>query len=315
MSGRRLSLAVVVAAVAAPLPLAAQDVTATLARDTANVGDVVPVVVSVPVAAGERVAWPDTLPVGRGALENASRVRERLDTLAGGALARTGVYAVTPWRTGELELPELAVEVIGGRESPRRARVALPSLTVVTVLPPDTAGLEPRPARGVIGPSWAWGRIIALLALLAALLVGLIWWWRAKRRGEPEARAIAPLVPPRERALAALHEARDAGLLEAGEVKEFYVRWSVAVRDYAAALNGAWGEDLTTTELLARFRSHVGIHEAGALRDVLAPADQVKFARRVPDAETALAEWAAARAWVAAFDWPPRPVAPAEEAA
>ncbi len=86
------------------------------------------------------------------------------------------------------------------------------------------------------------------------------------------------------------------------------------MRDYVAALERAWGEDLTTTELLGRFRAQVGASEAASLRAVLGPADQVKFARREPDPETALAEWEGARAWVLEFDWPPRP-AVAEEAA
>ena len=97
-------------------------------------------------------------------------------------------------------------------------------------------------------------------------------------------------------------------------MKEFYTRVSEAVREYVAALDRSWGEDLTTTELLSRFRSQVGISEAVALEELLRPADQVKFARREPDGETALAEWEAARSWVREFDWPPRPVA-TEEAA
>ncbi len=107
----------------------------------------------------------------------------------------------------------------------------------------------------------------------------------------------------------------DDRLIEQGEMKEFYTRISEAVRDYAAALEPAWGEDLTTTELLTRFRAQVGPETARALRDVLRPADQVKFARRSPDAQTARSEWEAARDWVADFQWPPDVDGAREEAA
>jgi hypothetical protein len=308
----------VVGVVVGVAPLGAQAVQAAqavLGADTARVGDVVPLGIRVTTAPGERVAWPDTLPLAGSSAENAARVREQVDTLADGRLVRTGVYAVTPWRTGALELPAVGVSVVGGDESPRRVRAELPVLTVVSVLPPDTTGLEPRPARGVLGASWAWAPIIALLLALAVALAALAWWWRRRRGVEDAVAPMVPSIPPREQALAALHEARDAGLLERGEVKEFYVRLSDAVRDYAAALDGAWGEDLTTTELLGRFRAQVGPGAAAELGGVLGPADQVKFARRAPDRATALSEWEAARAWVREFDWPPPPAQAAEAAA
>ncbi len=290
-------------------------VQAALGVDTAWVGDVVPVVVQVPVAPGERVAWPDTLPLAGASLENAARVREWADTMPDGSPARTAAYAVTPWRTGELPLPAVAVQVAGGVTSPREVRVPLPPLLVASVLPPDTAGLEPRPPRDVLGPSWAWGRIAALLLLGALVAAGLAWWWWRRRRSAlAPAPSREPAIPPRARALAALRETRESGLVERGDMKGFYTRVAEAVRDYVAALEPVWGEDLTTTELLARFRAEVGPSESAGLREVLAPADQVKFARRSPDRETALAEWETARAWVAGFDWPPpRPVT--EEAA
>lgn len=283
--------------------------------DTIRVGDVVPVAVRVTVAPGQRVAWPDTLPITGELVENAARVRERVDTLADGRLAVTALYAVTPWRTGEVTLPELSVEIVTGREVVRTLTASLPSMDVVSVLPADTAGLEPRPAKDVIGRNWSlWPILLALLALLA--LIGGILWWRRRRRAAGGARAVEPPIPPREKVLARLQEARESGLIEQGNMKEFYTRVSDALRDYLGTLGSGWSEDLTTTELLGRFRAQAGPEEARALGGVLRPADQVKFARRQPDAATAVREWEAARAWVLAFQWPPhRTVDDHEEAA
>ncbi|HSH46848.1 MAG TPA: DUF4381 family protein [Longimicrobiales bacterium] len=276
-----------------------------VAGDTIRVGDVVPVAVRVTVAPGQRVAWPDTLPL-EGAeteLENAARVRTRSDTLPDGRIQVTATYAVTPWRPGEAALPALELAVVSGDEEPRPLTATLPTLDVVSVLPADTAGIEPRPPRDVIGRNWAWWPWILLaLALLAA--IGVLIWWLRHRRGREVAEPV-PAVPPRERALTELAAIRDAGLLDAGRTMEFYTRTSGVLRHYLAAIEPAWGEDLTTTELLARFRAGIGPTAATALGDVLRPMDQVKFARRTPDRDTALAEWEAARTWVEGFRWPP----------
>ena len=313
---RRAGLLAVAAAIAVGGGATAQEgagqARSAVVADTIRVGDVVPVAVRVVAEPGQRVAFPDTLPLGDDRVENAARVRVRIDTLSDGRTEATGIYAVTPWRVGELALPALEVPVVSGRERVRTVTASLPALEVASVLPADTAGIEPKPAKGVIGRSWAWWPILlALLALLA--LAAALFWWLRRRRGAVDL-PLVPAVSPRERALARLQEARDAGLVEAGRWKEFYTRTAGAVREYAAALDRAWGEDLTSTELAGRVRRQAGVQEAAGLGDLLRAADQVKFARRVPDRETALAEWDAARRWVVAFTWPP-PVEATPEAA
>ncbi len=306
-TGRVLAVTalVAVAALASPRGATAQQPRAAIVADTVRVGDVVPVAVRLTVERGERILWPDTLPLADDALENVARVRERVDTLADGRLQMTGVYSITPWRTGELELPDLSLRVMTGREIARTVTAGLPTLDVVSVLPPDTAGIEPQPAKGVIGRSWSpWPFLLAFLAL-AAVIAALVWW-RRKRAASAPAMLIAPPVPARELVLARLQEARDAGLIERGAMKEFYTRVSEALREYLEAIGPGWGEDLTTTELLGRFRAQVGPEEAAALGRLLRPADQVKFARREPDSATAVGECESVRRWVLDFDWPPR---------
>ncbi len=292
----------------------AQEASVAVVPDSARVGDVVHVAVRVVLPPGERAVWPDTLSLPTDAeAENAARVRERIDTLADGTIQVTAVYALTPWRPGKRDLGTVEFQVLGGEETPETRTAQLPSLNVISVLPADTAGIEPRPARGVLGRSWSWWPIllVALGVLLAALL--LAWWIRRKRR-----RALVPdaIAAPtaRERALAALDAARADGLLARGEVKAFYIRVAGAVRHFVAALEPEWGEDLTTTELLARVRAIADREDGRALETILRAADQVKFARRRPDPATAEAEWSAARAWVAAFRAAP-PAPPGEVAA
>lgn len=284
--------------------LPAQEVRTALASDSIHVGDVVPLAVRVTIDRDERVVWPDTVPINAvsAEVENVARVRERVDTLADGRLRVTGIYSVTPWRPGEAALPELPVRVVASDEQVRTLVARLPTLEVASVLPADTAGLDPRPAKGVIGPSWAWLPLLLLLLVLVAAVALLIAWWR--RRPSREVTPARTAIPPREAALAALRAAREAGLVERGELKEFYTRIAAAVRAYLAAVDPVWSEDLTTTELVGRVRSTAGAGAASGLAAVLRPADHVKFARRHPDAATAYEEWEAAHEWVERFEGP-----------
>jgi hypothetical protein len=309
-----LGLAVLgaVAQVAGPQPLLAQTLRSAVLADSIRVGDVVPVAVRLTVGAGERVVLPPMLDLA-GDLENAGRVRERVETLDDGRIQVTGIYTVTPWRPGPMALPDMAVQVLSATGEARTVAAALPALEVLSVLPVDAQMLEPMPARDVLGRNWAWWPFL-LLALGLLLLAGALWAWLRRRRPAVAEGVTAPAVPPRAAALAALDEARAAGLLERGEWKEFYTRVSVALRAYLHAVAPEWGEDLTTTELLARVRVEAGHDAAADLAALLRPADQVKFARRTPDGPAALAEWEAARGWVERFR-PPTAEEPVEAAA
>lgn len=293
------------AAAAAALPLQAQTERGVVLADSIRVGDVVPVALRIVVEPGERVILPDTIALGGTELENAARVRERADTLEDGRVRVTALYAVTPWRPGTAELPELPVQVVSAHGEVRDVPLSLPDFQVQSVLPADADVLDPMPPKGVLGPSFPWWSFaLLLLALLA--LGALAWWW--VRRDRPAAAApLAPAIPPRARALAALDQARHAGFIDRGEWKEFYTLVAHALREYADALEPAWSDDLTTSELLARVRAEAGAGEAAALARLLRPADQVKFARRVPGADDAVAEWEDARRWVERFHWPPPP--------
>ena len=115
---------------------AGEEVLAAVLGDSIRVGDVVPVALRTTVTPGQRVLWPDTLDLGGpGAeVENAARVRVREDTLADGRLQVTGVYAVIPWRPGEVALPDVAIRVVAGDEVARELTATPPPFEVLSVL-------------------------------------------------------------------------------------------------------------------------------------------------------------------------------------
>ncbi|MFO7260449.1 MAG: hypothetical protein DIU52_004800 [bacterium] len=280
---------------------AAQEVRVAVTPDTVTVGDVFHAAIRVEVPPGFRLEPPDSLPVS-GDVENAGRRIGRSEPIEGGGERVTLAYPLTAWRPGPVELPALALRLVGPGEEAQTLNVRLPAAVVRSVLPADTTGVEPRPLKDVLGADRVlWPLLLALaLALLAA--AALSHWLRRRRAvSEP---ALAAGLPPRERALAALDRARRLGLLEAGEVKAFYTLIADAVREYLEAVEPRWGRDLTTSELLALLAGEMDESQRERLGEVLHAADLVKFARRRPDASVAIAEWQAARDWVASFERP-----------
>ena len=281
--------------------LSAQDVQAAIAPDTVRVGDIVAVGVQVLLAPGTELVVPDTLELS-GDLENAARKRVRVDSLNDGTLRHIITYPITAWRPGRYPLPEITLSLLhnGVRQT---VPVTLPELNVLTVLPPDTAGVEAKPPRDVWGASRLWWPLVLLGLLALALIAALIWWWRRRKRPEevlPE--IVIPAVPPREWALSELERIRQMGLLERGDYRRFYIELSDLLRHYVVKLDGMWSTDLTTGELDSRMRQARA--EPGTLVGVLERADLVKFARHQPGRERPLADLDTARKWVETFEKP-----------
>jgi hypothetical protein len=278
--------------------------------DSITVGDVFRVAVRVAVPPGGGVTFPDTLEVPEN-VEAAARREIQVDTTAGG-LTFTAIYPLTAWKPGAVELPSMRVRIQlpdGGDE----AETTFPPIIILSVLPEDTAGVDPMPAKDVIGPSRLLWPMVLGAGLLAALLILGVWAWRRRARPDP----VEPAVPARDVALAELERIRRLGLLERGEWKPFYSAVTGVLRGYTAAIEPAWGRDLTTGELnnamewrITAWRAAARARATGAagrsgqdpLIDLLDRADLVKFAAHRPartDAET--------------FAWPPEAPPSGEE--
>jgi hypothetical protein len=277
------------AAAQAPRPQAA------VVPEAITVGDIFHAAIRLDLPPGTRLEAPDTLAVPED-VEAAGRREIRLDSADGGRTV-TVTWPLTAWRPGAYELPPVTVRLArdDGTAAPALS-VNLPSFEVRSVLPADTAGVEPQPAKDVLGANrvW-WPLLLALLLALAAALAFYLWWRRRRPKVAP---VVQPLVLPRTAALEELEALRHAGLLEAGAVKPFYERLTEIIRRYAAALDPSWSTDLTTSELGGRLRARLPAGDALHLLRILGAGDLVKFARSRPPAATALADLDAARAWI-----------------
>ncbi len=278
----------------------AQQARTALSPDTILVGDVFRAALRIDLPAGVTLSAPDTLDT-TGEIENAGRMRRTTRELPDGGTEVTLVYPVTAWRTGELELPQLTI-TLNGPDGAREVAASFPGALVISVLPVDTAGLEPRPPKDVLGPGrllWPW--IVGALTFAAAL-AALVYYRRRLRDRVPALTFdVAHAGTPKERALAALDAIRGRGLVEAGQFKEFYSGLTEVLRAFLEEFDTAWGTELTSAEVVDACRHAVASESAAILAELLGAADQVKFNRRRPAPAEALGEWEAARRWIDHF--------------
>lgn len=275
----------------------AQQPRAAVVPESITVGDVFHAAVRVDLREGMTVSAPDSIALIED-VEQAGRREVRIDS-AGGARHAIVMYPLAAWRPGTYELPDITLRLAGvGVDSV--VSVALPSFDVRSVLPADTAGIEPKPAKDVLGANRLWWPILLGLLLAAVIGTALYIWWR-RRNAVEETVVFTPDVPPLEVALAQLAALRREGLIERGELRPFYERLTETLRHYAAAVEPRWGVDLTTSELAGRLRAELDVTDALELTRILGAADMVKFARAVTTRENASRDLDAARAWIEGF--------------
>ena len=257
--------------------------------DTVTVGDAFRVVVRVAAPGAERVEFPSSLGTP-GTVDALSRSPSVAKDASGSFSA---VYRLVAWQPGVLPAPEASIRVVlaNGNAQVYNLRPRLPF--VRSVLPADTTGLRPRPARDVWGQQrdlpWRWIGLALAVVIASALL-----WYLLRRR-----RTGAAAGDPRRDALAALDR------LQPAATDEFYAALASILREFLAATSPRYGLDLTTSELLER-RAAAGARPADLplLEELLRSSDRVKFARGEPDASEAARALGAAREWVASFREP-----------
>jgi len=218
--------------------------------------------------------------------------RESID--GDGRTLATQRYVLSAPMSGPRYIPTLAIEFVDRRAGMRPAPEGEDAYEVLTerldfqvrsVLPEEAADQALEPPLGALAPldasstarSWLW---LLLLPVVIAAAFGVRWWLGARtkaRQANAHERASARLK-------ALMTRPRPEG---ATAVDAFFVELSDLVRHYLENRFGLQAPELTTEEFLdvaARSPDLNQTHQ-GFLRDFLRRADQVKFARHLPDAD------------------------------
>ena len=262
----------------------------TITPDTVRVGDPFTVSVRVRAPLGAAIQFP-AAPDSGGPVEPLDPV-QIVTTADSVAVDQTATYRLAAWRVGSfhIEFPDVVVRQDIGI---RRVDVSNVLVTVASVLPADTAGIEPKPPRAVFTfglPWWVW----FLAALVAVAILSLIiWLWRRRRRGVPIG------VPPYVIAEREFDRIDVIGLLPAGERARYVSLMVEALRDYLAAVIPGASTAQTSNELATAMRK-AGIGAYARCAALLSEVDLVKFARRPISGDRATALGREARAIAAA---------------
>lgn len=208
-------------------------------------------------------------------------------TDAGGTLEE--IITIAFFQTGDFEVGPFAVKLLPGPDGgeTETGRLAIRVRSLLEESDKDIKPLkEPLPLGGDPRHLLPYAAAVLLL-LLAALILQL----RRRARGRRNV-AAAPPPPPEDELEASLLRLKQAGLLQRGESRAFFIALSAMLKHFIQRAYGFNAEDCTTAETLPLLRER----EADAtifagLEAVLTQSDLVKFARRVPEGGEMAALW------------------------
>ncbi|MBI4060371.1 MAG: hypothetical protein HY403_02960 [Elusimicrobia bacterium] len=188
------------------------------------------------------------------------------------------------WSWTVLPLSTGALSFTARFQTPDGKTVAAPAVTLLAAeaeLPSDADISDIKGPFKASPALWPW--------LLAAALIWAAWrgWrrWKARRSAaKPSARGAAA-VPPEEAAARAISELRASGLWE-NDQPAYYLRLTDILRAYLEARYGEPVTAMTSGEVsrLVKARAR-DLQVGGKVRELLARADLVKFAKAKPGPE------------------------------
>jgi hypothetical protein len=240
---------------------------------TVAVGEPFTVRIRVRAPAGAVVRFPD-VPDSADAVE-ALDPRAIEDRSNGDWLDQTATYRFIAWEPGHRVVPIGPVHWEQARGSERLEFSPL-SVEVTTMLPSDTAALQPRAARAPMDAApawWRWG--LGLLGVLA--IAGMAW--RAWRRRDAAAKAPDAFAE----AQASFSAVEALSLADAGEPGRAALGYAEVMRAYLARRFPHAGEGSTTPEFVASLAAHHLPIRPEEVAEVLEAADAVKFAGAAMD--------------------------------
>jgi hypothetical protein len=198
-----------------------------------------------------------------------------------GSFTHLATYRFAGWDVGELAI-EMDDVVVSSPTGSAQLTFGSPTVTIVSVLPSDTAEHVPRPAREVFRSALAWWYPWLPLLVMGLLLAAVFaWWWR--RRGSPA--VVVSTVVHAETALAQVSALR---LIEAGERGRFVTLTADVLRDFLCSRFNSLSPAHTSFEI-STLLQETGEPLWLRIELLLAQADAAKFANAGVDESAARA--------------------------
>lgn len=250
-------------------------------RSTVTIGDPIRYTLTIEADSKVRVLPPE-LGANLGAFEIRDYNRHQSRTRKGQRW--TVEFVIAAYDTGKFTIPPVSVSYEANGKVGSVATQPV-DIMVESVKPSQEADIKDvKPPAFVQLTAWDFRWLILSAVGLVLVLIGL-WLLVRRRRRVPleEAVPVEPYVAPHEQALAALDELERAGLLEAGQVKEFYSRLSEILRRYLERQFEIPALESTTREVVEQLpKADLDAGEAQGVEALLSLSDLVKFAKLIP---------------------------------
>jgi hypothetical protein len=262
-------------------------VAARTSPESLTVGDHATLEITVQAPVEVRVAFPRVPKPGDAVEVQDVKVTE--PTSGATPATWTARYTLGVYQVGDVVLPPWPIEVRRGTAAAVTATDSI-RFFVQSVLDDSLAAADVRDIKPQAVFPTDWLPYILGGAVALALIAGLVWWLRRRRR--PRA-AVVPLVrqrPANDVALEALRVLEAKQLPLDGKFVEHFVALSDILRRYFEDGFGVAALEETTEEILYDLERH-GFDRStiARVRALCEPADLVKFAKREPTIQECMA--------------------------
>jgi len=261
------------------------EISASVDRDTINVGDVIEYTITVKALEGVKVDFSEKgLKMGDFELLGFSKSdQEEVD----GKTKTDYKCRISVYNTGDFEIPPVELKYTDKDNKVKTVRTEKPiKIEVKTILPEDAQDIQDiKPPRDIESPfpyRLLYYLIGILILLVILILIGL--WLYRRRKSSPGEKPFLPLLSPEEEAHRAMDELLKTKLLDEGNLKDFYIKLSDILRRYLERRFTIMTFEKTTEEIMEQMERRVKDDSAVShkLNPVLREFDLVKFAKWRP---------------------------------
>jgi len=204
-------------------------------------------------------------------------------------IVHSAEYTISTFLTGEFAIPPLTIAYkMPGDTVSRFLSTESIKITVESVKPSEAGDIRDiKPPFEIPRNWWLVARNVGIVLFVLGLAILGIAGYRRHKQGKSLLPVRSePPRPPHEIALEAINRLIQSGLLENGEIKQFYVELSEIVRRYLEGRYFITAMEMTTTEVLDNMASaSVSSEDVELVKSFLETCDLVKFAKYVPTAE------------------------------
>ena len=254
-------------------------------RTNIKIGDLINYSIVVSRDADMQIKMPDL-----GANLGAFEIRDYEDiepTKQNGEIIQQRKYTISTYDIGDYEIPPVAVQyaLLNDTLWHELSTEAI-KITVESLKPSEEGDIRDIKQPLEILKDW-WLTIRFVLAGVIIIVIGILVYVLYRRYKAGKAlipRREKPKLPPHVIALGALESLIKKGLLEKGEIKQFYIRLSEIIRQYIEDRFFIYALEMTTGQLIDNLQANQ--IEDGVVQQIdtfLSNCDLVKFAKYLPE--------------------------------